>query len=229
MIANVLTKLPAGTAPNVPHEFIGQARLFCARIDAAAKLASATVLQICADARAVVQRRPTWRAEHFAGFERQWHQTIPDEGRIRLQIARSKRALTITEFRLTRSSYEDIRWSHPFPEDSVGLMLCTFRLSGRPQPSNVSGLQSRSSESSAIARRYQRGFDNTDRAIQTDISELTMNVCRLQDADGQSFAIQCPSGQWAGSIETVSLSGAPDQRLLNVRSFLHHHPQINFS
>ena len=127
MIANALRKLPAGTAPNVPHEFIGQARLFCARIDAAAKIASSAVLQIGADARAVVQRRPTWRGEHFSGFERQWRQTIPDEGRIRLEIARSKRALIITEFRLTRSSYEDIRWSHPSPEDSVGLMLCTFR------------------------------------------------------------------------------------------------------
>lgn len=224
MIANVLTKLPAGTAPNVPHEFIGQARLFCARIDAAAKLASATVLQICADARAVVQRRPTWRAEHFSGFERQWHQTIPDEGRIRLEIARSKRALTITEFRLTRSSYEDIRWSHPFPEDSVGLMLCTFQLT-TPAAFECKRLAIAILGIHAIARRYQRGFDNTDRAIQTDISELTMNVCRLQDADGQSFAIQCPSGQWVGSIETVSLSGAPDQQLLNVRSFLHHHPQ----
>ena len=116
MIANALTKLAPCTAPNVPHEFIGQARLFCARIDAAAKLASAAVLQICADARAVIQRRSTWRGEHFPGFERQWRRTIPDEGRIRLEIARSKRALIITEFRLTRSSYEDIRWSHPFPE-----------------------------------------------------------------------------------------------------------------
>ena len=85
MIANVLTKLPTGTAPNVPHEFIGQARLFCARIDAAAKLASAAVSQICADARAVVRRRPTWRGEHFSGFERQWRRTIPEEGRIRFR------------------------------------------------------------------------------------------------------------------------------------------------
>ena len=36
MIADALTQLPART-PNVPHEFVGQARLFCARIDAAAQ------------------------------------------------------------------------------------------------------------------------------------------------------------------------------------------------
>ena len=221
MIANALTKLAPGTAPNVPHEFIGHARLFCARIDAAAKLASAAVLQICADARAVVQRRSTWRGEHFPGFERQWRRTIPDEGRIRLEIARSKRALIITEFRLTRSSYEDIRWSHPFPEDSVGLMLCTFQLT-TPAAFECKRLAIAILGIHAIARRYQRGFDNTDRTIQTDISELAMNVSQLQNADGQTFAIPCPSGQWVGAIETVSLSGAPDQQLLNVRSFLHH-------
>jgi hypothetical protein len=222
MIANALTKLPAGTAPNVPHEFIGQARLFCARIDAAAKLASATVLRICADARAVVQRRPTWRGEHFSGFERQWRQTIPDEGRIRLEITRSKRALVITEFRLTRSSYEDIRWSHPFPEASVGLMLCTFRLT-TPAAFECKRLAIATLGIHAIARRYQRGFNNTDRAIQTDILELAINASRLLDADSETFAIPCPSGRWVGAIEIVRLSGAPDQRLLNVRSFLHHH------
>lgn len=93
MIADALTRPTPRLAPNVPHEFVGQARLFCARIDAAAKTASAAVRQIGADARAIVQRRPTWRREHFAGFERQWRQTIPDEGRIGLEVERGKELL----------------------------------------------------------------------------------------------------------------------------------------
>jgi hypothetical protein len=74
----------------------------------------------------------------------------------------------------------------------------------------------------AIGRRYRRGFDNTDRAIQADISELTLNFFRLPGAESQTFAVRCPSGQWVGAIEAASLSGGPDQRLLNVRSFFHH-------
>jgi hypothetical protein len=52
MIADALTRPQPRLTPNVPHEFVGQARLFCARIDAAAKIASTAVRQIGAEARA---------------------------------------------------------------------------------------------------------------------------------------------------------------------------------
>jgi hypothetical protein len=209
----------ARTAPNVPHEFVGQARLFCARIEAAAKTASASALQIVDDAHAIVQRRLTWRPEHFPYFERQWRQTIPDEGRIGLAIERSKRALIIAAFRLSRSSYEDITWSQPIPERSVALMLRTFRLT-TPAAVECKRLAIATLGIHAIARRYQRGFDNTDRAIQLDISELALNFSRLLDADSQTFTLACTSGFWVGAIDTVKISGLRDQRLLNVRSFL---------
>jgi hypothetical protein len=193
MIATAPTELPTRSAPNVPHEFVGQARLFCARFASAAKTASAAVLQIGADARAIVQRRPTWRSEHLSGFERQWRQTIPDEGRIGLEIERSKRALIIAELRLTRSSYKDIRWSQPFPENSVSLMLCTCRLT-TPAAFEIKRQAIATLGIHAIARRYQRGFDNTDRAILTDISELALNASQLLGANSQTFALPCPSG-----------------------------------
>jgi hypothetical protein len=208
-------------APNVPREFVGQARLFCARIDAAAQAASAAVAQITADARAIIQRRPTWRPEHFTGFERQWRQTIPDEGRIDLAIERSKRALTITEVRLSCARYEDIRWSQPSPENSVTLMLCAFRLT-TPAAFETKRLAVAALGFHAIARRHQRGIENSDRAILTDIFELALQCSRLLEADSQTFALPCPSGVWVGAIETVRISSGPDQRLLNVRSFLHH-------
>jgi hypothetical protein len=223
MTADALTQPAARNASDVPYEFVGQARLFCARIDVASKTASAAVMQIGTDARAIVQRRPTWRGEHFSGFERQWRQTIPDEGRIRLEIERSKRALIISELRLARATYEDIRWSQPSPEASVCLMLCTFRLT-TPAAFESKRLAIATVSIHAIARRYQRGFDNTDRAIQADISELATNGSQRlgSGAENQTFAIPCHSGQWVGTIETVRLSSGPDLPLLNVRSFLHH-------
>jgi hypothetical protein len=72
-----------------------------------------------------------------------------------------------------------------------------------------------------MGRRYQRGLDNTDGAILRDISELALNAPGLLAADSQTFALPCPSGVWVGAIETVRLSNGPDQRLLNVRSFIH--------
>jgi hypothetical protein len=214
-----LTNPSARTAPNVPHEFIGLARLFCARIEAASKTASASALQIAADAHAIVQRRLTWRPEHFPYFERQWRQTIPDEGRIGLAIERGKRALIIAEFRLSLSSYEDTTWSEPIPERSVALMLWTFHLS-TPAAVECKRLAIGTLGTHAIARRYQRGFDNSDRAIQTDISELALNFSRLLRSDGKTFTLACTSGFWVGAIDTVKISGMRDQRLLNVRSFL---------
>jgi hypothetical protein len=217
MSADASKKLPH----TVPREYVGQARLFCVRIEAAAKIASAAVQQIGADARAIVQHRSSWRAEHFPGFERQWRQTLPDEGRIGLAIERNKRELTIAEVRLSPSRYEDVRWSQPFLQHSLGLMLCTFRLTTpaafeiRRQAIAIIGIH-------AIGRRYQRGFDNTDRAIQTDISELAVNGPQLLGADSPAFSIPCLSGIWVGAIEPVSVSGSSDQRLLNVRSFISH-------
>jgi hypothetical protein len=216
-----MTTTPTRITPNVPHEFVGQSRLFCARIDAAAKAAAIAVQQLVADARTIVERRPTWRPEHFPGFERQWCETMPAEGRIDRAIERSKRALTIAEVRLSRSSYEDIRWSQPSPESSVTLMLCTFQLT-TPAAIETKRLAIATLGFHAIARRYQRGVDNTDRAIVTDISELALHFSRLLGIESETFALPCPSGVWVGAIETVRISSGPDQRVLNVRSFLHH-------
>jgi hypothetical protein len=129
--------------------------------------------------------------------------------------------LIISELRLTRASYEDIRRSQPFPQNSVCLMLCMFRLT-TPAAFECKRHAIAALGIHALARRYQRGFDNTDHAIKTDIAELALNTSRLLGAESQTFAISCPSGQWVGAIETASLSSGHDQRLLNVRSFLHH-------
>jgi hypothetical protein len=137
------------------------------------------------------------------------------------EVERGKSSLIISEFRLTRASYEDSRWSQPFPQNSVCLMLCTIRLT-TPAAFEIKRLAISALGIHALARRYQRGFDNTDHAIRTDIAELALNTSRLIGAESETFAIACPSGQWVGAIETASLSGGHDQRLLNVRSFLHH-------
>jgi hypothetical protein len=214
-----MIKPSARGAPNVPHEFLGQARLFCSRIDAAAKAASAVARQIATDAHAIAQRRPTWRPEHLPGFERQWRHRMPDDGLIALEIERSKRTLTIAELRLARASYEDVRWSQSSPEDCVVLALRTFRFitpAGlEHQRIAIAGLGIH-----AIARRYQRGWDNTDAAIQADIAELPLHAARLDDVDSQTFSIPCLSGVWVGAIEVIRISSGPDQRVLNVRSFL---------
>jgi hypothetical protein len=203
----------------VPHEFVGQARLFCTRIDDAAKTARVAAMQIAADAHAIVRRRPTWRPEHLSGFERQWRQTIPDEGRIGLEIERSKHTLTIAEFRLARGSYEDIRWSQPIAENAVVLTLHIFRFL-TPAALDHKRVAIAILSIHTIARRYQRGFDNSDHALKTDIAELALNAERLLDVDAQTFAIRCPSGVWVGATEAISLSNGAEQRVLNVRSFL---------
>jgi hypothetical protein len=99
-------------------------------------------------------------------------------------------------------------------------MLCTFRLT-TPAAFECKRVAIAIFGIHAIARRYQRGFNKTDCAIQTDILELATNASLLLDADSQTFAIPCPSGRWVGAIEIVRPSGAPDQPLLNVRSFIH--------
>jgi hypothetical protein len=215
-----MMKPTARGAPTVPREFVGQARLFCSRIDAAAKAANAAAREIATEAHSIARRRPTWRPEHLAGFERQWRHKMPYEGLVSLEIERNKRTLTIAELRLARASYEDVRWSQSSREDSVVLARRTFRFI-TPAGLDHQRIAIASFGIHAIARRYQRGLDNTDAAIQADIAELSLHIVRLVDVASQTFSIPCPSGVWVGAIEVIRISSGPDQRVLNVRSFLH--------
>src|ERR1700759_5297701 len=100
-------------APKIPREYFGQARMFCERIDSATKVLRTALLDLTSGARAIARHRTSWRSEHLPGFERQWRGTVPPEGRLSLQIQRSKRELMIDEVRVSRSLYEDDRWSKP--------------------------------------------------------------------------------------------------------------------
>jgi hypothetical protein len=126
---------------------------------------------------------------------------------------------------MTQSNHEDDRWSDPEPAISVSLVHYTLQLTTpaacayRREPLALIGIH-------ALARRYQRGIDNTDLAIIADISALEMHVPRLISADNPinaddpAFSLSCASGVWVGAVETVRMSEGPDQRLLYVRSFL---------
>jgi hypothetical protein len=111
------------TAPSVPREFLGQARLFCGRIDAATQAAGGAVRQIMGDARAIVKKRTRWRPEHLPGFEQQWRRTMPTEGRLGFEVGRGKHSLIIADIRLIFTKYEDVRWSEPEPTTSITLAV----------------------------------------------------------------------------------------------------------
>jgi hypothetical protein len=74
----------------------------------------------------------------------------------------------------------------------------------------------------AIASRYRRGVDKTDRAIGTDIFELALNASRFRDGHCRTFSLHCPEGNWVGNLDTVQLSNGHYQQLLNIRCFLQH-------
>jgi hypothetical protein len=205
--------------PNVPREFLGLARLFCNRVKDTTQSAADAVGQIAEDARRIVEKRPRWRPEHLVGFERQWRHSMPPDGRLSLEIERGKRELRISETRLIHSTYKDVRWSRPEFEQSVSLACYTFQLTTptayvvRRSALAIIGIH-------AIARRYERGEDQTDEAIAADISELASNHARLCITDGEIFALPSASGVWVGGIETVALPDGRAQRLLYVKSFL---------
>src|SRR5665647_1627305 len=70
----------------------------------------------------------------------------------------------------------------------------------------------------ALARRYQRGFNNSDAAISTDLHALSRPPPGLLDNFGD-FYIATESGFWVGPVVEIEDRGGP-ARILVARTFV---------
>ena len=177
------------------------------------------MLQMIADVHAISRRRSTWRPEHLSGFEGQWNQTMPVEGRINLQSRRSKYGLEVEELRLVSATYEDVRWSNSNMTTSVVLMHGFFNLTSPPaysyrrSPIALIGIH-------AIARRYERACDFSDEIILSEIARLAALAPHIIGSEGEKFSLDCPCGRWLGKVDTVGAPGGPSQNILHVQTFV---------
>ncbi len=95
----------------VPAEYVGQARVFRNRIDAADREAVHAIKAIIDPLRARFLRNPRrHRPEMLVDAARMWRAEVPETGRLACGIAMDRKALVITECRLSTTSLRCNEW-----------------------------------------------------------------------------------------------------------------------
>jgi hypothetical protein len=199
----------------VPPEFTGMARAFRARIMESDLALQPAMSEIAAYANEIIQRRRTYRPEHFAGIERQWRLTIPETGRIGYATERTKDSLTIADIRLFSSCFRRLSWHDDAYENSLSMMIYSGRF--MPGQANIKSLPLSAISLHALARRYQRSFDNADIAVFRDLSYIALNVKGLLGLP--SFRQPAGNGAWLGDTVLATYHDI-EQRILATRTFI---------
>ena len=70
----------------------------------------------------------------------------------------------------------------------------------------------------ALARRFQRGFDNSRATIFADLTTIARNSVSRNEVN--QFRIPCSGGAWIGAAETVIVGSSPPKVILSVRTFI---------
>jgi hypothetical protein len=128
MSATVQT-LPASF--EAPREFIGMARQFRSIVDAEDDAVMQAIPKIVAPFKARIRNNGvTFRSALLADTERQWREKLPTEGRLSLDIERTKSELFIREVRCSAGTFRFVSWLNGTREPDVGLQ--EIKLTTRP-------------------------------------------------------------------------------------------------
>ena len=200
----------------VPIEFIGRARAF--RSAAVARHAEAVAatdrLAMPLQARFRLRQAPGPGA--YARVARAWPEQVPAAGRLDIAISATPARLAIVEIRTAPGTFRFDGWGAAAIETVLVVGRMTLRASpGRFvfDPALVAAVPLR-----ALARRYQRGFDNTDAAIRADLRALAMPAPEILDQGGE-FTVPLADGCWVGEVAEIEQRGAM-VRVLVVRTYL---------
>jgi hypothetical protein len=199
--------------PAVPAQFLGLARAYRARLAAQDADTASRFDAVAGALRSCLMRRPTVRPERLTDAARAW-QNNTGPGRLRLEIVKSTKTLDVREIRVTAAVGRFDGWAKDVTEPGIaiiGLQLEVGRRRFRFDDAMLVGLSLH-----ALARRFQRGFDNSAGALAEDFRALAAMVTDTVLDSGGGVEIAVSGGRWAG----VVMETAPGARVLAVRTFL---------
>jgi hypothetical protein len=198
----------------VPAEFIGKARAFRRSVTAGHFDAFETIARIKTPfvQRHRLRQPPTTNA--LARAAATWRD-IPGPGRLALSIKLTKTRLAITETRVGPAEFRYDVWSEGDMETAVLVTQTTMMVSAGHLHFEVAPIASIPLH--ALARRFQRGWTNTEVAIRADLLALAGPAAELIDR-GAGFAVPVDDGSWVGSVVEIEHFGAP-VAIMVVRTF----------
>jgi hypothetical protein len=201
----------------VGREFLGMARSMRNRIDSIDPVAVAAMGEISRRLQARCRRRQHLTPSVSAEAVRAWRTHVPDTGRLAIETHIGHRSLFIRELRLSRCRTRNEAWQDAAWEQGVGVMLISLTIQVFSFQFNYFHLAVVSLH--ALARRFQRGIDNSDAAILADLRVIADVAAEIAVTHG-AFEIAVPGGRWGGYIVEMPDENGPHTRVLSIRTFL---------
>jgi hypothetical protein len=198
-----------------PREFVGLARVFRSAIAAEHPHAVAAMKRITLPLGAYVRYRQVPSPGTFAKVAQAWRDQIGSIGRVDLKITATTKRLSIVETRAVPCEFRFLTWPEGATETALVIAQTTLLVSDakiRCDQVPVAALPLH-----ALARRYQRGWDNSDVAICADLRALAAPITGTLAA-GEDFNIAVADGAWVGNVSEIQYYGEP-LLIRAVRSF----------
>jgi hypothetical protein len=204
----------------VPSEYVGRARQLRDAIGVEDKPAGEMMAAMLERLKARIARgNKIPRVDTLVGIAREWQRNIPVRGRLAIEVNLDKRkkSLRIREMRLTTGEYQPPAWDVA----ERGLIIELVTLEAQPFRC-VLGIHNLAHLGlHAIARRFQRGLDDSEAAILRDMRLLGEAQHGLADRpEGADFVVGVPGGHWRGHVSHVYDRRIGRDVALAVRTFV---------
>jgi hypothetical protein len=190
------------------REFAAAARALRQRLAAAATARRAAAEELLAPFRPRPGFTPFPSKEHLARLQHRWR-ALPAFGRLRLRIKQERATLELGELRAAPAAVHLPDWDGDAVEAAVAIEV--FVLVIKPPLFWETTTTLASVGAHALARRYRRGFDNSETAVLRDLARLGAAAPAAIRAGGEC---DLPAG-WRGAVWRTA-----NGPLVAVRTFL---------
>jgi hypothetical protein len=143
------------------------------------------------------------RPDMLAGVEQAWREHLPPRSRLALAIDLNlhRKSLTISEMRLTASTYLPEAWDAA----ELGLIVNMLGLEARRLLYRFDVHTLAHVGAHALARRFQRGLDDSETEVLQDLRALGEAAHALADGEeGSDFVVPCAGGAWRGCVALLT-------------------------
>lgn len=206
----------------VPFEYLGRGRCFREKLAVADDRATGTMISIFTSLARRADRSPIPRCELLTGAERRWLREMPAFGLLDSKIIRSGRNLQIRE---VRSGVGTVPVGQEGEDREAVIAIVSVELLVAKGICQLATRTTALISLHALARWYQRSFDNGETTLWSDLRSLAAKTASILESrstlNSQRFSCRVSSGEWVGSFSERpgEITGHPEQ-VLNVRTFI---------
>jgi hypothetical protein len=203
----------------VPREYIGKARLFRGRIEAAAALSNPPMKAIARNAAVDLQRRymGTRQASSLAETERRWRALPPSE-QLSIAIKRTTTTLEINDVRLAANTL-----AHDGFINELAVTIVRSTVSVDPPRCINTTIPIDTVSFHAMGRFFQRYPAADADALMAALVALAQATGDLLHIPGE-FRVPALGGQWRGEVALLGTVRDPNKAVqaMHVRTFIWH-------